>query len=112
MTGILREDLRTFVTVIRSVLLRTRNFSEKCCRETRNIHLKFSDVFLIHVPFISNEEIYSRARQATDENIIRHMRVAFWIIKATNAHSKYATMVARKCFDVNLNYITCLLPAT
>jgi len=31
-TGILREDLRTFVTGFRSVLLKIRNFSGKLCK--------------------------------------------------------------------------------
>ena len=30
----------------------------------------------------------SIGRLGTDDNIIRHMRVACWIIKATNTHSK------------------------
>jgi len=35
-----------------------------------------------------------RTRQATGDNIIRRMRSAFWIPKATNTHSEYAIPVA------------------
>jgi hypothetical protein len=35
-------------------------------------------------------EKYGRARQATDDNTIRRMRFACWIIKATDTHSESA----------------------
>jgi hypothetical protein len=38
-------------------------------------------------------EKYSRARQATDDNIIRRMRIAYWITKATNMHSEYVIFI-------------------
>jgi hypothetical protein len=34
---------------------------------------------------------YGTARQATDENIIRRMRIEGWITKATDTHSEYVT---------------------
>jgi hypothetical protein len=37
---------------------------------------------------------YGTARQATDDNIIRRMRVAFWIAKATVTHSEYVILIA------------------
>ena len=39
-------------------------------------------------------EKYSRARQATDDKIIRRMRIACLIPKATNTHSEYVTLIA------------------
>ena len=36
-----------------------------------------------------NVEIYGRARQATDDNIIRRMRTTCWTTNATNTHSEY-----------------------
>ena len=39
-------------------------------------------------------EKYGRARQATDDNIIRRMRFARWITKATDTHSEYAILIA------------------
>jgi len=37
---------------------------------------------------------YGRARQATDGNILRYMRTACWILKATNTHSEYVILIA------------------
>jgi hypothetical protein len=35
---------------------------------------------------------YGTARQATDGNIIRRMRFACWITKATDTHSEYVML--------------------
>jgi hypothetical protein len=43
---------------------------------------------------LDNVEKYGRARQATDDNIIRHMRFAWWISKATDTHSEYVLLIA------------------
>jgi hypothetical protein len=39
-------------------------------------------------------EKYGRAGQATDDSIIRRMRSACWITKATETHSEYAILIA------------------
>jgi hypothetical protein len=39
-------------------------------------------------------EKYDRARQATDDNIIRRMRLACWITKATDTPSEYVILIA------------------
>ena len=42
-------------------------------------------------------EKYGGAEEATDDNIIRRMRVACWINKATRSHTntqKYVTLIA------------------
>jgi hypothetical protein len=39
-------------------------------------------------------EKYYRAGQATDDNIIRRMRFACCIPKATNTHSEYVILIA------------------
>ena len=39
-------------------------------------------------------EKYFSARQVTDGNIIRRMRIACWIPKATNTHSVYVILIA------------------
>ena len=39
-------------------------------------------------------EKYGRAGQATDDNIIRRMRFACWITKATDTHSEYVILIA------------------
>ena len=39
-------------------------------------------------------EKYSRARQATDDNIIQCMRFACWITKTTDTHTEYVLLIA------------------
>jgi hypothetical protein len=39
-------------------------------------------------------EKYRTARQATDDNIIRRMRFACWITKATDTHSEVVIFIA------------------
>ena len=50
--GTLHGDLRTFMMVSRSVLLRTRNVSGRICRENQNTYSMFNDVFPKLVPFV------------------------------------------------------------
>ena len=38
-------------------------------------------------------EKYGRVGQATDDNIIRRMRFACWITKATDTYSEYVTLL-------------------
>jgi hypothetical protein len=37
---------------------------------------------------------YDRVGQATDDNIIRHMRFACWVSKATGTSSEYVIFIA------------------
>jgi hypothetical protein len=39
-------------------------------------------------------EKYGKTRHATDDNIIRRMRFACWITKATGTHSEYVIIIA------------------
>jgi hypothetical protein len=39
-------------------------------------------------------EKYGTARQATDDNIIRRMRLACWVTKAADTHSAYVKLTA------------------
>ena len=39
-------------------------------------------------------EKYGTARQFTDDNIIRRMRFACWVTKATDTHSEYIILIA------------------
>jgi hypothetical protein len=50
-------------------------------------------------------EKYGRARQATDDNILRRMRTACWVTKATETHSEYVTFTtsSRQRFQENLS---------
>jgi hypothetical protein len=37
-------------------------------------------------------ETYSRAIQATDDNVVQYMRTACWMTKTTNTDSEYAIL--------------------
>ena len=56
-------------------------------------------------------EKYGTTGQATDDNIIRRMRFAFWITKVTDTHSEYVcstvTMIPRTRLSITL-YVQCL----
>jgi hypothetical protein len=39
-------------------------------------------------------EKYDTARETTDDNIIRRMRLACWITKATDTRSEYVILIA------------------
>ena len=39
-------------------------------------------------------EKYGRARQATDNFLLRRMRIALWITETTDAHSEYVLIIA------------------
>ena len=41
-TGTLHEDLRTFMSIARSFLLRMRNVSDKSCRVNQNTYFMFN----------------------------------------------------------------------
>jgi len=65
-----------------------RNISEKVCRGNQNSSFMFNNVSRKSCPIGNNEEKYSRAIQATNDNVIRCERNACWITNATNAHSE------------------------
>ena len=96
----------------------------KSSGENQNTHFMFSDPphpFPKIVPLRN-----SRAGQATDDKIIRRMRIACWIPKATNTHSQYVTLIAfplqqllherasmlRYTYNCLFCYCSGLLPAT
>jgi hypothetical protein len=45
MTGTKHKDFYTFVIIPPSVLLRMKNVSDECSRESQNTHVMFSKVF-------------------------------------------------------------------
>jgi hypothetical protein len=64
-----------------------------------------------------NVEKYGTDRQATDDNIIRRMRFACWITKATDTHSQYVILIAfprqqslrERASILSYTYIACLV---
>jgi hypothetical protein len=76
-------------------------------------HILWLVTFFLFLNFCSlwdNVEKYCRARQATDDNIIRCVRIACCISKAADTHSEYvipyffssATMVVWMCLNITL----------
>jgi len=64
-------------------------FWGKSYRENQNTHFMLNNFFLPKIlPFVKCEKKYGTARQATVDNIIRGMRIACWITKATDTHLK------------------------
>ena len=74
-TGTLQEALRTFMIIYRRII-KTRNASDKSCRETRNTHF-VSNSFLSEVHDV-RELMWKKGRagQAIDHNIIRRRKDA------------------------------------
>ena len=60
-TGTLHEDVSTFMTISRWILLRMRNVSNKSYRENQNTHFIFNNVFPKIVPLWDNVEKYCGA---------------------------------------------------
>ena len=88
-TATLHEDQCTFMIISRWILLRMRNVSDKSCRENQNTRFIFNNFFfpLKSYRLWYKVEKYGTSRQATDGNIIRRMRCACWITKATDTQS-------------------------
>ena len=84
-TGTLHQNRRTFMIISRWILLRMRNASDKSCRENRNAHYMFKIFFFSKWCLLwDNVENFGRARQATNDNIIRRMHFVYRITKASD----------------------------
>jgi hypothetical protein len=57
-------------------------------------------------------EKYCKAGQATDDNIIRRMRIACRILKATNTHSEYVILLLLQCNSDGTNAPQCYVTRT
>ena len=84
----LHENQYAFVVIPRWILLRMRNVSDKFVKKRKHTHFMFSN----SPPRKScrlrdNVEKYWTAEQATDDNIIRRMRIVWWMNKATDTRN-------------------------
>jgi hypothetical protein len=91
-TGTSLADLRTFMIISRRIILIIRNVADKYCRENQNTHFVLNNIFRKSCRLWDNVEKYCRPGQATDDSIIRRMRISCWIPKATNTHSEYVML--------------------
>jgi len=105
------KDQYLFLIISHSILLRTRNVSDKSCRENRHFTFKFFFGKSWRL-WDKVENIVERGRPQTT---IWHISISFWIPKALNTHSEYVilisfpttTKVARTRLNVML-YVHCL----
>jgi hypothetical protein len=96
-------------------LPKIRNSSDKSRRGNQNTHFAFNKFFRNPCCLWENVEKYDRASQATDENVIRRMRMACSMSKGyrhthgicSTACFSTATMVTRTPHDITL-YVHCL----
>jgi hypothetical protein len=75
----------------RSGLLRTKNISDKCCRETRNTFYVQYFFFENHV--ISEIMWKNIVKWGRPQMRIWRIRFAYWVTKATDAHSEYVIII-------------------
>jgi hypothetical protein len=71
-----------------------RDISDKICRENQNTHFVFSNFFQKSCRLWNDVEKYGIAGQAADDDIIRRMRFACCVTKATDAHSECVILIA------------------
>jgi hypothetical protein len=86
----------TYSMVISSrILLRMIDVSDRHCRENQNTLFTFY-IYIFFKSYLlwDNMEKYGTAGQATDENTIQHMRISYWITKATDTHWEYVLLIA------------------
>jgi hypothetical protein len=88
--GALREDVSTFVTISRWILLRMRNVSNKSCRENQNTYFMFSNFFPRVVPFMTMWEICAEDIEAVDNMVTAR---GILISKATRSQAHTPTYV-------------------
>ena len=88
--GALHEDRYTFLIVSSSLLARMKNISDKSCRENRNTC--FMILFFLNsaVCEIMWNNIVERGRPQMTK---WRLRIACWIITATNTHSVYVMFI-------------------
>jgi hypothetical protein len=111
-TGNLHEDRCTFISP--RILPKTRNVSDKNCRENQNTRLVFQK-------FLSENravyEIMWKNMAKPDKSQMTIWRTCFscWIPKATNTHSEYVILIAfplqqwlhERSSMLRYTYITC-----
>jgi hypothetical protein len=81
----------------RLIIVKIRFFWGKSFSENLNTNLVFSNSFFFSwksFRFRDNVEKCGRARQATGDSIMRRVRTALRITKATNVHSEYVIHTA------------------
>jgi hypothetical protein len=78
----------------RWIVLTVRHISDKALKKITT-HILCPKTFVRKSCLIAdNVGKYCRGKQAIDDNMIRRVRFACWIIKATDTHSEYVILIA------------------
>jgi len=85
--GTLRDDQYTFLIISRSVLLRTRNVSDKSCREHQNTHFVFNNFFFFENRAVCEMTWKNCVEPDRPQMAIWPMCIACWISQATNSYT-------------------------
>jgi hypothetical protein len=100
------------------IILRMKNVSNKSWRQNQNTHFTFNNFFRKSYRLWCNVDEYGKARQATDDDIMRRRKDAICLLdnksKDTNLHSYYLILIAfpRQKWVIRtlLNYVIRTLP--
>ena len=84
-TGTVHEDVFTFITISRWILLRMRNVSNKSYKENQKTHFVFKTFSRNSYPLWDNVEKHGGAREAANGNTILCRHMACCINKAKRA---------------------------
>ena len=63
-----------------------RNVSAKSCTDNQNTHFVFNNVFFENRAVYKKKKWKNIVERGGPQMTTRHMRIAFWIPKATNTH--------------------------
>jgi hypothetical protein len=70
-----------------------RNVLNKICRENQNTHFVFSNFFISENHAVYEIMWKNIVEPGRPQMAIWRMRIACWITKATNTHSKYVILI-------------------
>ena len=83
-----------YIFDVKSLNYSMRDISGKICRENQNTHFVVTFFFLNRAVYGIMWEDIGRSGQTTDDNIMRRMRFACCVNKATDTHSEYVILTA------------------
>jgi hypothetical protein len=107
-----------FIWKLNKFFLKWETFQAKAVEKIKTYILCLITFFRKSCRLWDNVEKYGRARQATDDNIIRRMRFECCITKATDTHSEYEMFIVfprqkwlrERAAILRYTYITSLVP--
>ena len=86
----MHEDQRTFLIISHSILLATKNVSDKRCRGNQNTHFVFV-TFFFRKSYLFLDNVKNIVEWGWPQTIIWRMRIACWVPKATHTHTHTLT---------------------